>query len=222
MKRAKQRKGFTLVEVLIVVAVFSLTMLVATNIFILANRSQRQASVDQKIQGDIRFVMEAISREVRFGTIDYDCYAQGNCDPVNPAPINLSATRGETSVLALKDADGNKIRFAAFPENGERKLQVCLINAATDNPDKCASPDAGAENDWEVITPDNIRVAATTFILYPHTNPYLPCTGTCAGAYEADGQPKVTIILQTRQSGNEVVPEEISSQTTVISRFYAR
>ncbi|MBI4414916.1 MAG: type II secretion system protein, partial [Candidatus Kerfeldbacteria bacterium] len=77
------RKGFTLVEILTVVSIFAVTSLIATNIFVITSRFQRKAATSQKLQGDIRFAVEAIAREVRFGTIDYGCYAPSpiNCDP---------------------------------------------------------------------------------------------------------------------------------------------
>lgn len=214
------REGFTLVEMLVVVAVFSVMMLIATNIFLVASKASRQAASSQRVQGDVRFALEAIAREVRFGTIDYDCYAPNpGCDPEDiGTPIDLDALKGQTSLLALRDTDGNRIRYKVMDSNGVPKLQVCFIDAGVESLDKCDAPVAPA---WQVVTPEDVLIENGMFYLYPFLSPFKLRT-SIPPPYDANAQPRVTIVLKTRQQTNEVSPETISAQTSVVSRYYAR
>lgn len=219
-----RRKGFTLIEILVVVAIFSVTSLVATNIFLVTNQASRRTASDQKLQGDVRFALEAIAREVRFGTIDYDCYDNPNasnasCDPEATAVVDLSATGGKANLLALRDVTGNRIRYKVITVGAEPKLEVCLINIGSDALTKC--DDIAA---WEVVTPEGVRIVNGDFYINPPQNPFqLKEPASASGSpYLGDVQPTVTIVFKSQQSGNDLVPENISNQTTVVSRSYVR
>ena len=214
----KDTQGFTLVEMLVVVAVFSIMMLVATNIFLIASKSSRKAASSQRVQGDVRFALEAIAREVRFGTIDYDCYAPNpSCDPEDLAtPIDLVANAGRTEFLALRDADGNRVRYAVMDVNGVPKLQVCFIDIGAEQISKCDVPEA-----WQIVTPEEVKITNSTFFLFPFLNPF-KLRASIPPPYDANAQPRVTIVLKTQQQTDEVSPEVVSAQTSVVSRYYAR
>ncbi|MFH1171725.1 MAG: type II secretion system protein [bacterium] len=218
--------GFTIVEMLVVVAIFSIATLIATNIFVIINRSSQRVAAAQKVQGDLRFALEAITREVRFGTVDYECYDSsatlGNapCD-LSPTLPDLLSTTGKTALLALRDANGNRIRYEVINDtNGIPKLQVCYIDVTTEELTKC-----NAASSWQIVTSEDVRITNGDFYVYPFTDPFrlrspIPPTGT--SPYDYDQQPVVTIVLKTRQVSNVVSPENISAQTTAVSRYYVR
>ncbi len=215
------RKGFTLVEILTVVSIFAVTSLIATNIFVITSRFQRKAATSQKLQGDIRFAVEAIAREVRFGTIDYGCYAPSttNCDPWLSSN-DLAIMGGRMSLLALKDADGSRTRYRVDPTDD--RLYVCSLST-TDADSVCDTPPSGNAK-WQPVSPADIRVVRGAFYLFPYSDPYslispVPLNGS---PYTFDLQPRVTIVLATQQSLAEVSPERASLQTTVTSRLYLR
>lgn len=236
-QKSLRRNGFSLVEIIVVVAVFSVTVLVATNIFLLSSRSQRLATSAQKIQGDIRFALEAIAREVRFGTIDYDCYdgVPPACDP-SGVPINLEVDEGLTNLLAIVDSSGNKIRFMVdpFATIGSSKLYVCLEKAETPSIDECQF-----EPGWEQVTPEGVKVipGGTNFYISPHRSPFVLCDPVSTGylkcqvpaipgdpvsPYLTDEQPRVTVTIQTEQEVDEIGKERSSMQTTITSRVFVR
>ena len=220
--RRSYRDGFTLIEMLVVTALFAMTMLIATNIFLLSSKAQRRAAQNQKLQGDVRFAVESMVREVRYGTIDYGCYAGTTCDPEAPGVIDLVASKGSSSVLALRDADGNAVRFSVFTLSGEQKLVVCSINATTEAATKCDMADA-----WQVITQVGVRIVKVVFVIFPFKSPFELCDGSgpCAAGdyiYQYDEQPRVMITVKSRQTSTEALPEQLYTQTVVTSRFYAR
>jgi len=69
-----RKKGFTLIEVLMAVSIFSAIGLIAVNIFVNITRLQSRVSLENAIYEDSRFLMERISREVRNNAIDYEEY----------------------------------------------------------------------------------------------------------------------------------------------------
>lgn len=221
MQRSRpHRHGFTLVEILTVVSVFAMVSLIATNIFVLTSRFQRKAATSQKLQGDIRFSVEAIAREVRFGTIDYGCYdpSPTNCDPWGS--LNTLAPNGKTPLLALIDADGVRTRYRVSP--ADNRLYVCSLGI-TDANTVCDALPPG-NNKWQPVSPADIRVVKGEFYLFPFTSPFvlkgvIPLDDS---PYTTDAQPRVTIVLATQQTLDEVAPERASLQTTITSRLYLR
>lgn len=214
-------------ETLVATAVFSVTMLVATNVFVVVAKSQRRASNVQKTQGDVRFAVEAIAREVRFGTVDYAYYS---AHPADITALNGNLA-GQTSILALLDAQSNRVRFQVLPDAaGDNKLQICFLNILTNPLTYCDAP----PTNWQVITPEGVKVVGATFFISPLRNPFAVCNPAqtnnsapdfCTNApspYLDDAQPRATFVLRTQQLGEENSPERVSMQTTVTSRMYPR
>jgi len=54
------KSGFTLVEILVVLAIFATTTVVASGIFVTNTRAQRKVAEVQRAQGDARFTFEAL------------------------------------------------------------------------------------------------------------------------------------------------------------------
>lgn len=72
-KSHRARTGFTVVELLVAMAVFSITVVLVTSIFVGVINSQRKNTNTQDILDNGRFILEAIARAVRqsdIGTLD--------------------------------------------------------------------------------------------------------------------------------------------------------
>jgi Tfp pilus assembly protein PilW len=63
----RNNPGFTLAELLVGIAFFSMVSLVLTGAFIAAFRSQRQAFAFLHMQNNVRFALEVMGREMRTG-----------------------------------------------------------------------------------------------------------------------------------------------------------
>lgn len=61
----KNEKGFTLVELLVSAAIFSILILSATGIFVKIMNVQKKALAIQEVQDNISYTMEMISKEIR-------------------------------------------------------------------------------------------------------------------------------------------------------------
>lgn len=189
------KKGFSLVEMLVVLAVFSVVTVVIVDIFMLASRAQRRTLAVQRIQSDARYSLEAMSREIRMDIVDYEYYGGA----VSDIP---------SGTLALRDQDDNQIIFKKSDENCPAGATSCLA----------VSIDGGGN--WESITAPGINVDDLKFYIDPLVNPFELNAGN---AYDSDNQPRVTIVLVTSGVGGR--PDEqqtVRLQTTVSNRIYRR
>ncbi|MEK7073449.1 MAG: type II secretion system protein [Patescibacteria group bacterium] len=188
-------EGFTLIEVLVVVAIFSTAMVAVTDMFLIANRAERKILGREDIASTARVAVEQIARGVRQGSIDYARYA----DPAEGGPIGLTDTR-----LFLRGSDGNTFSFRRGESGCEPGSIPCLI----------------VEENGETasLTPKGVVVEQFTVIVNPTFNPFerLP-----DGTYPNTAQPTVTVVLVLR-SGSGASAASIRVQTTVASRAYVR
>jgi len=80
----KERAGFTLVEVLIVMFIFSIVSLVAITTYLTTFRVGQRATIENAIIEDSKFILQAIATEIKNGSIDYEeyfsqCVIGGTC-----------------------------------------------------------------------------------------------------------------------------------------------
>lgn len=84
-KSTHKKKGFTLLEILIAVGIFSLIALFATGSLVVVFGSNRKSNAIQSVMTNLNFAVENMSREIRFGwryhcgstgsmTVAQDCY----------------------------------------------------------------------------------------------------------------------------------------------------
>ena len=139
----KNRKGFTLAEILVAMAVFTTSVTSVANIFMFANRAQRKTQAVQQSQADARFAMEVMAQQVRRGNIDYAYY--GGTIAANPQ-----------TVLAIIDANNNHVQFRRQVTAGHGIIQISQDNGAT----------------WADITPPEISVSTLAFYVSPATDPF--------------------------------------------------
>lgn len=190
------KKGFTLVEMMVVLAIFSIATVVIVDIFMTASRAQRRTLAIQKIQTDAQYSLEAMAREIRMDSIDYawSGYVGG---------INIPDEE-----LALRDADDNSIIFKKDSANCPTGTTNCLA----------VSLNGGTT--WASITSKGINVEDLKFYIDPPVDPFKVNAGY---TYDSDHQPRVTIVLVTKGVGGR--PDEqktVYLQTTVSNRIYRR
>lgn len=96
--------GFTLVEILVAMAIFVTAATAIAAIFSYTTASQRKTEIVQKAQGDARFAMEVLSQEIRKGSVKYAAY-DGGVIPADPQDllVLLDQDRGE---VWFREQDG--------------------------------------------------------------------------------------------------------------------
>jgi len=71
-----QNKAFTIIEMMVVVAIFTLTVSIGTGLFVSSLRSQRQSLATQEVLGQTSYLIEYMSRALRLAKKDDDA---GTC-----------------------------------------------------------------------------------------------------------------------------------------------
>lgn len=70
----RQKKGFTLMEIIIATTIFTVVGVMGVTIFVNVMRVQSRITLENAIYEDGRFMMERIAREIRQNTVDYEEY----------------------------------------------------------------------------------------------------------------------------------------------------
>ena len=136
--------GFTLIEVVVAIAIFVTAMGAVSTIFMYANKSQRVTEAVSEVQSDARFAMEVMAQQIRRGSIDYAS-----------SQYNGSIDSNPQDVLVLRDSANNQVWFRRFVLEGRGIAQI--------------SEDGSA---WYDLTPPDITVNLLKFYLSPSTNPF--------------------------------------------------
>ncbi|HTM68421.1 MAG TPA: prepilin-type N-terminal cleavage/methylation domain-containing protein [Candidatus Binatia bacterium] len=195
-------RGFTLMELLVVLTIFSTVVVSASDIFLLANKSQRKVFGLERSQADARFTIEAIAREVRNDTIDYAYYAG-----------RATAMAVPDMELALVDSTNTKIRF----ETSTAATQSACADAQSR---PCLLVTVGA-NPAVAITPKKVAVRVARFYIAPQSDPLTYDVTTAS--YPVNVQPHVTIVLVLESRGDRVGEQSVVYlQTTATNRGYRR
>jgi prepilin-type N-terminal cleavage/methylation domain-containing protein len=213
--------GFTLIEILMVVAIFSLAVLMSVNVFLTATRSQRDAQSQQRVQSDARFTLETMAREIRNSIPNYALYGDPNADTNVTDAFNLS---DPTHVLALCDSS-NITCDPTLPQTIVRQVSANAANpwAGGGTRLEICSTDCQQTGSWADITPTGVTVTRFEVWVTPRYSPLLLKTDG-SGNFQTDVQSMVTIILSVReqaQAGLPAVPSQVY-QTSVTSRLFLR
>lgn len=187
-------------EMLVVLAVFSTFVIMATDLFLTVNRVQRETQVSERVLSENRSILETIAQEVRQSRVDYKAYG----DPANPADAIVSPV-GE---LKLLSAAAEKVLI---------KKDSTFCPSALSTPCVVVSRDNGVS--WASMTPKGIRVIDMKFIVSPALDPFY-FNGT---DYLSSEQPLVTVILNL-ESTDEMGKKhaQVSNQTSIAVRAYER
>lgn len=100
------QRGFTLVEMIVSLGLFSIVMLVSIGAYLIVVSTDRRARTTNDLSTSLAFAIENMSRTIRTGT-DYQCGGTGgtNCWPTGNSTLTLTSDRGQTVTYLLK-SDG--------------------------------------------------------------------------------------------------------------------
>jgi prepilin-type N-terminal cleavage/methylation domain-containing protein len=189
-----KRSGFSLFEMLIVVALFSTAAVILSQLFVSFNQLHRKIANVAVLSQDMRFAMELMVRAARSNRIDYSA-----------API-----AGKTNGMRLVTPTGGTIDIAL------RTGSDCQDTTVTN----CLALSVDGGTVWQPITAHRVNVANFDVYVRPSDSPF---DGVSGGGYASDLQPFVTFNLGLDYRA-EIAKDRVNlrAQTTVTSRQYAR
>lgn len=207
IKRQTAFPGFTFMEMIVVVALFSILVVATGDIFMRANRTQKKTAALQRLQDDARYLMQKITSEVQAGSIDFSAYTYAQS--CNSAQQSAIEPIGGNDQLALRRFDGTRLHIKKMDENCADGLSTPCLAVSDDN----AS--------WSAASSKGIKVESLQFYIFPDKDPFTYCDDTAA--YLRDDQPRVTVALTASAAvAGSAKPARFSVQTTVASREYKR
>jgi type II secretory pathway pseudopilin PulG len=142
LNKIKQNNfGTTLLEMLVAVALFSITILAATEIFQMVVEGQRSAVAAQNTQENMRYALEVMSKEIRMAqkSIGNECGPQ-----LSGKVYNLQGSR-----LQFKNIYGECVEYQ------EQSLRLQIQRYLAGDPPGLT----------DYITPDEIEVSNLEFIV---------------------------------------------------------
>lgn len=219
-----KQTGFTLIEILISIAIFGLLIFAVIAIYLATNNTQIRTTVSQQLVNDSQYVLEFMVKEIRNNSIVSVNYSDDNtldstiCNDV----INTSAgTPDFNNCIILERASGQTFAFTSYEYTYEdtavKKLLYVLLDCEDDYLN-CVSLNLAAPGTYASILDvelHNINLEDLEFYITPTEDPF-----AVGGPNQ---QPKVTIKMTTSYfSAKDIEKVKHTFQTTVSSRIYRR
>jgi prepilin-type N-terminal cleavage/methylation domain-containing protein len=148
-KTLKNYFGFTLVEIMISVFIFSLLSTVVGGIYVAFSASQNRAQAAQKLLNETQFVLDSIAKEIANAEIYYpymtDCVDDDSC-------------------VILKRNDGKIIYFSKILSQISEDWEVVYI---------VRDPETGHEEEINILPLQGTIMNDFNIIVNPSTDPFV-------------------------------------------------
>ena len=205
-KIRENNSGYSLVEIMLAVALFAFVMGIALDIFQAVNQSQKSAIAAQNIQENLRYTLEVISKEIRQGIkSDGDCKDSftGVNPPITSTPTNRVYNSGSASPLT-----DNVLFFKKIDQSSNK--EICVAYYIYDNRIKIVRVDKASNSIVAdgYITPANINISKFTFTIYDSPKDAVD-----------KFQPRINLQIEAEAASGQWL-QPILIQTTISSRMY--
>ncbi len=232
MNHLKNQRGYTLIELIAAMLLFSLLVIALVSTLIAVSRSATKGGSQRSVQQEARYDIEEIARVVRNSSIDYAFYAANASTPCSLSSKSFLALQ-TTYVTATGTTNVQRTYYYSKPI-APSSTKVALYRYAEDvsasaTPPSCsavvsaATPSIAANT--AQITPDSLRLLQAFFVVAPDKDPNDP---TNTGVSDTSGNasrnihPRATITLRLATEGSSATDSAITLQTTASSRMYPK
>ena len=121
-------RGFTLLEMIVALGIFSVAALLATSSLLSLTDAQKKAFALQSAYDNIRFALEIMAKDMRTGSVYY-------CgDNTDDLPVPVSTPKNCESggpALSYKNFPGQNIAYRIFGGSIEKFIDGVLVGAVT-------------------------------------------------------------------------------------------
>lgn len=189
------RRGFTLVEVVVAMSIFSILTVVVSGIFVNVSNLHRQTANLQRLQNDGRYMIEKIAREIRSREVDY---------PVdNPNPCLFFKADELDTVLMINHIDTNADNINdAVSYNIDPTVTTCTNESSGNS---------------ALLNASDVEVRKLEFIVSPLSDD----VWNQEPVYNIQSRVTVLLTISNRDS-NPKHRQEVTLQTTISSKLYKR
>jgi prepilin-type N-terminal cleavage/methylation domain-containing protein len=155
------KKGFTLVELMVAIAVFSIVMVVAMSALINVIDANKKAQSIKTAINNVNFALESLSKDLRFGS-DYACI-------------------GETGLLrsdgcSVEGNFGIKYKSSITDENGDTRWVAYFYNEDNKSIGRDVSLVDDGDYEFIDITSQDVDITSMKFYVIDNAQPYVVIT----------------------------------------------
>jgi len=102
----RNTRGYTLLELIVSVGIFSMVMLIVTSAYLTLVHLDRKARATSDVMTNLSFVVESMTREIRTGT-DYKCNTTGtNCATIPGTSFRFTDSRATPRTVTYSVSGG--------------------------------------------------------------------------------------------------------------------
>ncbi len=197
------KKGFTLLEMMVAIAIFTIIILAVVGIFKNSMEGQRSAVAAQNTQESMHYVFEVISKEIRLAkesNTECDSIITSLGFPVTTANTKLYHSANGGKIFYFKNKDNECVAYYIENDtNGVPRFKVFRDDISD-----------GFNNTSFYITPDEINVNRFDFSINDN-----------AIGVSKSQQPRITINMQVEMNTSQNIHKQtLNIQTTLSSRYY--
>lgn len=188
------KSGFTLIEVMVSVVLFTMIILSVTGIFKTAIDAQRNAIAAQNVQESLKYFFEITGKEMRAAIKNNSA-----CDPADVPIGSVFGVRGFSSmneILTFENYHGECVTYSLLEDGDVLRFAISRRN------------NLGTKVDF--ISPAKIHVGTLHF------------TVKQPSIHQPYQQPLVTMSLKASSVGTSQFASEMIMQTSISSRYYRR
>ena len=150
MKSRQRQNGFTLVEILVAVAIFLIVLVVIVAIFGSLHQAQLRSEAERILQENLRFTVDIMAKEIRNGQIDFgpngyngdttlpknELFLSDYSFYLNNGTVYFEPVGGEAEALTGERVEITDLRFYIHPSDlalvGQNQERVTLFIAGRD------------------------------------------------------------------------------------------
>ncbi len=192
MKRINKKNGFTLVEMMVAIAVFSIVMVTAMSALLNVIDANNKARAIKTAINNVSFALEGISKDMRMGT-DYVC---GVSEDTNiPDGVDNVCTSGGGNIIGYKSPRASSGKMAYYRFHGTQ-IEECLEKEAGTT---CSI------SDFQPITSTEATLTNVKFYVL--------------GVNEDGKQPRMIMTVSGEAGAKEKIKTQFDLQTGVSQRL---
>jgi len=193
LSELKKDAGFTLIEMLVVMAIFLTVILVVSDLFLTITVAQEKTLSGQKAMNDLQFNLDDLAQKIRTSNLDYADYG----GKVNSPEVKLN----------MIDSEGIKFSVYQTANNCPKPSTNCL-----------AMSKDGVEH---ILSGNSLNIKRLNFFIFPLEDPF--DYNEALKKYNSNYSPIITVniggeSIETKENNKR----QIDLQTTISLRNYER
>jgi len=199
--KLKTNQGFTLIEMMVALSLFSVVVTVAFGALMTLIDSNKKAQAIETLMTNINFVIDDISRNARVGS-NFHC-------ATNPAAPGTITTTNDCGTSSLLNDPGHLLAFEPFSGNkiSSSDQYIYWFDTATNSIKKSTN---GTLAGGTSITSPSIKIE--TFDLYVLGSSSASATGDTK-------QPRITLLVKGTIGVGTKIATDFHIQTTITERL---